>query len=190
MVSGQPDTKCWPWQQVSVIPQSSQGVQQANGTVAYQFPTNGAVIPAWHTPVGHPQSCPSTTVVTNQPDGGNQLLLQTDMLDAQNLQMISTIQGQYNNIAGAINNDIYRMNQNISGSREPDQEILKLRAALHEATEQSVHLMKELTVVYAEVHELKQMNDELREQYRLWEEARMSGSSDMDARSGPSSQSA
>src|SRR5688572_13659115 len=101
MVSGQtPDTKCWSWQQVSVIPQNSQGVQQSNGTVTYQFPTNGT---AWHSPVGHPQNHPTTAVVTNQPDRNNQLLLQTDVLDSQNLQMISTLQGQYNNITGAIN---------------------------------------------------------------------------------------
>lgn len=187
MVSGKPDTKGWSWHQVSVLPQSSQGgMQQPNGTVAYQFPTNG--VPAWYTPVGHPLDRPGTTVVANQSDRNNQLLLQTDVLESQNLQMLSTIQGQYNNVTLAINDDIYRMNQTASGNREPDQEILKLRAALHEATEQSVHLMKELTVVYAEVHELKQMNDDLREQFRLWEEARLSSSglSDMDARSGPS----
>lgn len=155
-------SKGWPWPQVSVSLQSSQGIEQSNeGVLVYQLPASSS----WPT-----NSVNNATA--NQSDQNGSLVLRNET----ELSMMSAIhQAQHGGTTPDGVDCVFRMEPGAVCATDDagkhgiivDQEKLQLRNALLEKSEEVLRLMKELEQMYRLIHQLKEQNDFFHQQWNL-----------------------
>lgn len=154
--------KGWPWPQVSVSLQSSQGMEQSTneGVLVYQLPASGS----WPTN--------SVDATANRSDQNGPLVLQHEA----ELSMMSAIQAQHGGTTPDGVDCVFQMEPSAVCSTDDaagkhgiivDQEKLQLRNALLEKSEEVLRLMKELEQMYRLIHQLKEQNDFFHQQWNL-----------------------
>lgn len=153
--------KGWPWPQVSISLQSSQGIEQSNeGVLVYQLPASSS----WPTN--------GVNATANQSDQNGSLVLRNEA----ELSMMSAIhQAQHGGATSDGVDCVFQVEPGAVCATDDagkhgiivDQEKLQLRNALLEKSEEVLRLMKELEQMYRLIHQLKEQNDFFHQQWNL-----------------------